>query len=373
MPAYITSLGKFLPGDPIPVAEVEDYIGAVGSSQVRDVVIKNSGIQTRHYAIDREQKTVMSNLEIASSAIRQAVGASDIALDDVDLLAVATSAGDYFSPALANMVHGELMDHPCEVVSNNGLCACGMMAMKAAYHGVASGEHRTAVACGSELVSRQFKSARYANGQGLDESGNLPFDVAFLRYMLSDGAGAVVIQDRPAPQGLSYRIEWITLTSYAHTTDPCMYLGSNGQNGKCYQDYPTLVEAALDGAMSLRQNMKLLPRLIKMCAKEWKRLVDAGMFDPDAITRVVFHYSSEALRDPFRRAFEREGIDILADRWFVNLPRVGNIGCAAAYVLLAELHETGTLGAGDQVLCFVPESGRFSAAHMLLTVVEPDA
>jgi 3-oxoacyl-[acyl-carrier-protein] synthase-3 len=373
VPAYITSLGKFLPGDPIPVSDVDEYIGAVGASDVRDLVIKNSGIQTRHYAIDKEQQTTYSNGQLAAGAIERAVAGSSIELDDIDLLAVATSAGDYHSPALANMVQGDLLNHPCEVVANNGLCACGMMSMKAAFMSVNAGEHSNAVAVGSELVSRQFKSSRYQNGQGLDEDGKLPFDVAFLRYMLSDGAGAAVVQDRPAPDRLSYRIEWVTLMSYAHTTDPCMYLGSNGQNGKTYQDYSTVADAALDGAMSLRQNMRLLPRLIRTCAKETRRLQDAGMFDPDRIKRVAFHYSSEALRDAFRRAFEREGLDIMEDRWFANLTRVGNIGCAAVYVMLAELDEANELEEGDQVLCFVPESGRFSAAHMLLTAVGPDA
>lgn len=372
MPAYITATGKFLPGDPVPVAEVEDYIGSVGSSEVRDLVIKNSGIQTRHYAIDRDQSTRYSNGELAARAIEAAVERSPIELGDVDLLAVATSAGDYHSPALANMVHGDYFDHPVEVVSNNGLCACGMMSMKAAYLSVNAGEHSKAVACGSELISRQFKSSRYANGQGLDPDGKLPFDVAFLRYMLSDGAGAVVVQDRPRPEGISYRIEWVTLMSYAHTTDPCMYLGSNGDDGLCYQDYPTVAEAAAAGAMSLRQNMRLLPRLIRTCARETRRLMDAGMFDPDRIKRVAFHYSSEALRDTFRRAFEREGVDIMMDRWFVNLTSVGNIGCAAVYVMLADIDAAQELEPGDQILCFVPESGRFSAAHMLLTAVGPD-
>jgi 3-oxoacyl-[acyl-carrier-protein] synthase-3 len=96
------------------------------------------------------------------------------------------------------------------------------------------------------------------------------------------------------------------------------------------------------------------------------------MFDPDAVKRVAFHYSSEALRNTFRRAFQREGLDMMEDRWFANLTRVGNIGCAAVYVMLADMAASDELEPGDQVLCFVPESGRFTAAHMLLTAVGPD-
>lgn len=375
MPAYLTSFGKFLPGDPIPAEAVEEYVGALGSSRVRDMVLANGGIKTRHFAIDKQQNTVYSNTQLAANAITEAVERSELTLNDIEVLAVSTSAGDYGGPAIANMVHGDLMmERPVEIVAANGFCASSMVALKSAYMMVRDGEHSSAAICGSELTSRQFKSSRYSNGRGLVDGDELPFDVAFLRYMLSDGAGAAVIQDRPAQSGVSYRIEWVTNTSYAHTTDPCMYVGSTGQEGetRSWQDYPTVDEAARVGALSLRQNMRLLPRFIRTCGKEWARLIRDGYFDPDRITRVAFHYSSEALRDHFRRAFAREGMTPLEERWYSNLVRVGNIGCAAIWVMLEELHRTETPEPGDQVLCFVPESGRFAVSMMLLTAVGPD-
>lgn len=374
MPAYLTSFGKFLPGEPVPAERIEEYVGSLGNPEIRDTVVENGGIRTRHFAIDRDQRTYVSNTQMASSAITEAIERSPIGLDDLDVLAVATSAGDFAGPALANMVHGDLMQKPVEIVAANGFCASSMVALKSAYLMVRDGEQSNAAICGSELTSRQFKSSRYENGNGLTNDGDLPFDVAFLRYMLSDGAGAAVIQDRPAPEGVSYRIEWVTNTSYAHTTGPCMYVGSSGEDGedRTWQDYETIDEAAKAGALSLRQNMKLLPRFIRTCGKEWARLINEGYFDPDRITRVAFHYSSEALRAHFRRAFAREGVTPLEERWYSNLVRVGNIGCAAIWVMLEELDRTEDLEPGNQVLCFVPESGRFGVSMMLLTVVGPD-
>src|SRR2546423_3746840 len=152
MPAYITSIGRFLPGDPIPSEEVEDYIGAVGDdTELRDLVIRNSGIETRHYAIDREQRTVYSNLELCRRAIQDAVERRGIDVDDIELLAASTSGGDLIGPALANMIHGEMWTRPAEVVSVNGLCCSGMVAMKAAHGQVAHGEHRNALVSTSEL------------------------------------------------------------------------------------------------------------------------------------------------------------------------------------------------------------------------------
>jgi 3-oxoacyl-[acyl-carrier-protein] synthase-3 len=372
--AYITSIGTFLPGDPIPSDRIEDYIGGLGdgSEELRDMVVKNSGIRYRHYAIDTEQRTVYSNLELCRRAIDDAVSRRGIALDDIGLLAASTSAGDLLGPAMANMIHGELWDTPAELVSVNGLCCSGMVALKAAYTQVKAGEHDNALVCTSELVSRLFKSSRYEEN-GVVGNGDIDFDVAFLRYMLSDAAAATIVESRPAPEGLSLRIEWVSVTSYAHTTKPCMYIGARDQAAEAtWQDYPTFGAAAADGAIALRQDMKLLPRLVKTGADEYVRLRDAGFVDADEIDHVAVHYSSETLKPFAEREFARRGLEIASDRWFSNLPTVGNIGCAAIYVILEEMLATGRVKPGEKVLCFVPESGRFTISFMLLTAVGPD-
>jgi 3-oxoacyl-[acyl-carrier-protein] synthase-3 len=245
-----------------------------------------------------------------------------------------------------------------------------MIALKTAFLHVKGGEHTHAMACGSELTSRLFKSSRYQEN-GLADGDELSFDVAFLRYMLSDGAGAALIQPAPAPNGLSLRIEWVSLTSYAHKYPPCMYIGtSDRKSARTWQDYPTFADAAADGAIALRQDMRLLPRLVKTAADEYQRLADAGMVDVDAISYAAVHYSSEALKPAAQREFARRGLDIADERWFSNLSRVGNIGCAAIYVILEELLSSNRLEPGQQILCFVPESGRFTISFALLTVVD---
>ena len=63
MSAYITSMGVFLPGEPVDNDSMEDYLGKIGGkpSRVRQRILKQNGIQTRYYAMDRHQKTLFSN------------------------------------------------------------------------------------------------------------------------------------------------------------------------------------------------------------------------------------------------------------------------------------------------------------------------
>ncbi|PKN30566.1 MAG: 3-oxoacyl-ACP synthase, partial [Deltaproteobacteria bacterium HGW-Deltaproteobacteria-21] len=44
-------------------------------------------------------------------------------------------------------------------------------------------------------------------------------------------------------------------------------------------------------------------------------------------------------------------------------------GSASIYIIMEELFHSGRLKKGQKLLCFIPESGRFSHCYMLLTVV----
>lgn len=376
MTAYITAMGKFLPGEPVPNEQIEDYIGVAGraTSSLRDQTLANAGIVTRYYAIDKKQQTVYSNTRMAALAVRDAVSRSEIGLDDLELIAAGSTIPDLIAPGMASMVHGEMGNPPCEIISTHGVCNSGMMALKSAYLQVAVGEKRTAVAVASESASRTFKSGRMAGVRPVDEDGSLAMEMAFLRYMLSDGAGAAIVRDRPAADGVSLRIDWISLTSYANTGDTCMYFGLPGNTAtKSWWDYPTPAEALADGALSLRQNLGLLPHLVKVGIDEYERLLAAGRFDPDRLRWLPAHYSSERMKQMVLREMRRRGTHGPADEtWYSNLPRVGNIGCASIYVILEEILARGLVDPGDTMLCMVPESGRFSVSFMHLTAVTAD-
>jgi 3-oxoacyl-[acyl-carrier-protein] synthase-3 len=215
MTAYITALGRFLPGEPVPNDEIEQYIGVVGraTSNLREQTLASAGIKVRYYAIDKRQQTVYTNCQMAAEAVRAAVARSEIGLDDLELIAAGSTIPDLIAPGMASMIHGELGNGPCEIVSTHGVCNSGMMALKNAYLQVNVGEKRNTVAVACENPTRSFKSGRLAGVRPVDDDGSLALEMAFLRYMLSDGAGAAVVQDRPAVNGISLRIDWLTLTS----------------------------------------------------------------------------------------------------------------------------------------------------------------
>ena len=376
MKAYITALGKFLPGPPIDNDSMELYLGTVGDrpSRVRQRVLRQNGIESRHYAIDRQQKTLFSNAEMAARAAQQAIERSGFDLTDIDFLAAATSQGDFPLPGFASMVHGELKCPPCEIATAHGVCASGMMALKSAMLQITGGGKRHAVVCASEFASRLFKATRFEDQLAVREKG-LSYDTEFLRWMLSDGAGAAVLAASPAISGPSLEIEWIELLSFADRFEPCMYVGPsrNGVPIPSWLDYASYREAADAGAINLRQDIRMLDQVVQHAVNGLLQTAKKKDLDPVTLDWLVVHYSSQLFRDQSHDLAARAGFDIPFERWFSNLSSTGNVGAASTFLLLEELLYSGRLKPGQRILCLVPESGRFLFGYMLLRVVEGSA
>ena len=366
---YITSAGIFLPNKPVSNAEMEDYLGLINgmSSRAKSRILSQNGIKTRYYAIDKDQNTTISNAKMASLAIKKAVDRSGVLLNDIKFLASGTTQGDLLVPGFASMVHGELSTKSMELASFQSVCASGMMAIKSAYKNIKSGESNNATAVGSELASRLFKSTRFEE-QG---SGAMSFDTEFLRWMLSDGAGAFVLQDQPAPDTVSLKIEWIDIQSNAGERPLCMYAGvENEESLKSWMDYAGFGEASLNKSMNLKQNIRHLDEVMKVGVAHYFELIDRGMIDTSEVDWLCCHYSSEYFKKPIQDLLKKGGADIPEEKWFSNLTEKGNTGAASIYIMLEELMYSGKLKSGQTILCMVPESGRFISSFMKLKVVD---
>lgn len=372
---YITSLGKFLPGNPVDNDNIEDYLGLIGGkpSRLKSRILKQNGIRTRHYALEPCGKVNFSNYELAAKAVEDALSRSEIDSKNVRLLAAATSQSDLLAPGFASLVHGASKLPACEIASFQSVCAGSMMALQTAFTGILSGTKENAVVCASEFTSRFFRPGLFEETADFTEKGKLPFDAEFLRWMLSDGAGAAVLENRPNARGLSLKIEWIDLMSYADRFDVCMYSGANkmadGSLGKSWYDYPNYSSAARDGAMLLKQDVRILDNVVKLGVNRYFELIEAEKIEPAEIDWFVCHYSSHVFRSKIVELLEKGGAMIPEDRWFTNLYTKGNTGAASVFIMLEELFASGKLRAGQKILCMVPESGRFVVSFMWLTVV----
>jgi 3-oxoacyl-[acyl-carrier-protein] synthase III len=374
---FITAAGKYLPGLPVSNDEMEQYLGMIDgkASRSKTKMLAQNGIQTRYYALDKAQRTTHTVSNMTALAIEDCLRNNQAGKQDIQLIAAATTQADLPVPGFASMVHADLGCPPCEIASHQSVCAASLMAIKTAFTHIQTGAVQTAVACAGEIASRLFKAQRFGHQHRIVNGQGLELETDFLRWMLSDGAGALLLQHKPAAQQLSLEIEWIDLRSYAHLYDVCMFAGKNktAQNGEplSWMDYDNFSAADVDGAINLKQDLRLVDNMVKLGVQRFFELIDEGRFQAHHFDWLVCHYSSHHFKEKIIRLLEKGGVNIPEDKWFSNLYTTGNTGSASIFILLEELLRTKPLKAGEKILCMVPESGRFITGFMLLNVVAP--
>ncbi len=367
---WIQGTGRFLPGAPVDNDGMDAYIAPLSklSARIKRRILAENGIVARHYAIDSEGRTVHSCAGMATHAIRTCLETAGLKLEAIGLLACGTAGGDALMPGFASMVLGELAGPPMQTFSSHGICASGVGAWEAAAASVELGAHAHALVAAAEMPSRLFKRSRYA-ARGYDAD----FDAHFLRWMLSDGAGALLLTSQPqAREGIRLRLRFIHQKSFSGDYPVCMQLGLSADRARSHLDYDSWHAAESDGALFLRQDIRLLPHLFDVGIHEYAGLARDGWIDPARIDHFLCHYSSEKFAPVVDELMHKAGLEIPREKWFSNLTTRGNTGAASIFVMLDEFVRTHTLQPGQQILCFIPESGRFTVAFALIEVEAAD-
>jgi len=373
---YITRMSKYLPNDPVSNDEIENILGCINDlpSRAKPLILRNNQIKTRYYALDKKGNSTHTNAELTSRAVEKLFG-GNFTLSDLEVLSCGTSTPDQLLPAHAAMVHGILGGKPVEINSTSGACSAGIQALKFGYLSVLTGS-KNAVCAGSDrfskwMLAKYFKEEASKIAQ-LDKDGIIAFDKDFLRFMLSDGAAAALLQPDPNPDGLSLRIEWIEQRSYAHEMQTCMYAGGIKSEDGSLIGWTELEQEEWTGqsVFAFKQDTKLLGDfIVKKGGELLKTIITERQLDVSTITHFLPHLSSQYFGPRIERELKSLELDIPTSKWFTNLSWVGNVGAASAHLMLEELLNSGRVKKGDTVLVMVPESARFNYGYILLTAV----
>ncbi|HYD22326.1 MAG TPA: beta-ketoacyl-ACP synthase III [Flavipsychrobacter sp.] len=376
-PVYITRLSKFLPNEPIGNDDMEKILGMVNNkpSRARSIVLRNNGIKTRYYAV-KDGKRTHTNAQLAANAVK-ALFDEKLPIDKLELLTAGSTSPEQMLPSHAAMVHGELgMSHRVEIISSSGACCSSIQGMKYAYMAIAASFTKVAASVGSERMSVWMHASRFQpeadNLNQLKENPIIAFEKDFLRWMLSDGAAAALLQDKPNDNGISLKIEWMEVTSFANEKETCMYAGATKGENKDLTGWNDMETAQWynQSVFSLKQDTRLLgDNIVPLGGEYLKELIEKHNLNPDKVDYYLPHMSSEFFKDQVYNYQKSMGFEITWDKWFYNLTKVGNVGSASPFLMLEELFHSGRLKKGDRILVMVPESARFSYAYIYLTVV----
>ncbi|RXI28250.1 hypothetical protein CRU87_06875 [Aliarcobacter trophiarum LMG 25534] len=376
---FINKIEKFMPNEPVFNDEIEDYLGYIGGkkSKARKIVLKSNGIKRRFYVLEKDtQKQLFLNSQLCAKAINK-LEDKDFRLENLEVLACGTTSPDQLMPGHSLMVQGELKLKPIETISASGICLSGVNALKYIYLGIKSGEFKNGISTGSEASSPILSAKNFQeeskNLEELELNPNIAFEKDFLRWMLSDGAGAMLLEDKPNKHSISLKIEFIDILSYAGEMEVCMYSGlevKEDKNIRAWRDFEQkeLMEKSI---LSVQQNVKLLnENIVKYTVvKPLKEIIKKRALKASLYNYFLPHYSSLYFRDKLYEGLKEADFEIPYEKWFTNLENFGNTGSASIYIILEELFNSKKLKKGEKILCYIPESGRFSTAFFSLEVV----
>lgn len=378
MPVYINKTSAYFPNEPVCNDDMELYLGYINGkpSKSKSIVLRNNGIVNRYYALEKGGKSTHTNAQMTALAVKELFKDEPEKLKKIDLLSCGTSSPDQMMPSHGVMTHGWLPEaEAIEVVSPAGVCCAGMHALKYAYMAIKTGDAKLAVATGSErfsglLVSEVFEE-EVQKLKELTDNPYIAFQKDFLRWMLSDGASAFLMSDKPNETGISLKVEWIEGVSYANQMETCMYMGGDKlADGtlKGFMDY-TPEEIRNQSIFSVKQDITLLSdNIVALGGKKIKEIFERKGLVAADIDHFLPHISSNFFKSKIYELVEIYGGGIPYEKWFINLYTVGNVGAASVYLMIDELFNSGRLKKGEKILLLVPESARFSYMYALLTV-----
>ena len=289
------------------------------------------------------------------------------------LLASGSSGGDALMPGFANMVQGELAAPPMETLSVHGICAAGVSAHPERRRR-ASSWARTARAGGGERDAVAPVQALALRGARLRHRFRfaLPALDAVGRRRRADCCRTA--RPRwPAARGLRLRLKWVHQRSFSGDYPVCMQLGPDRgpRDGRTSTTAPGQTAEADGRAVAAPGHPPAAApvryRHPRIRAAGARRLDRPGARRPFPVPLLVGKIHPRG-----RDLMDKAGLAIPRERWYSNLAWRGNTGAASIFIMLAEFLRRD-LKPGEQIFCYVPESGRFMAAYMLLEVEAADA
>jgi 3-oxoacyl-[acyl-carrier-protein] synthase-3 len=343
----IAGTGHYLPGPPIDCDGVRERLRRWPDSlpeRIQDRLLEESGIRTRHFGISLDESTPReTNTSMATAAGTRALTAAGWKPADVDLLVVTTVVPDQLIPPTSTLVQEALGIRACAELEISANCTAPYKGLLAAANQLRLGQSRRALVCSSQFVSF-LGIPPWANPAKMTPSQ------AQLRWLLSDGAGAVALEASEADCGLAV---WTESTGSGRASGMEIALGAA---------HADLASAWSAGHQHVVQTVR--------------RLREDGLRDGlDALTRMlrgleiapdaIDHFIPEIPALPFAdlgKPLLADALSLRPSAWRVHLDTIGNVGGATLPIVLDRMVRGRELHPGDLVVSFAEESSKWMFA-----------
>ena len=327
--ARISGWGMAVPSRIVTNADLAREVPGVDEAWI----VRRSGICERRIAGPGQTTSTL-----ATEAARRALARAGTAVDEIDLVIVATCTPDRQIPATAPLVQAALGATHAGAFDVNAACAGFLTALAAAEAMVRTGSVGRAVVIGAEVMSRFVDRS--------DPKTSVLF---------GDGAGAVVVEPSEEPAGL------LSLELGADGSGASLIEVPAGGSAR-----PTSTETIAAGEHAIRMNGPEVYRAaVRVMAQAAERAAERAGFRASDADLLIMHQANQRIIDEVGVR-----VGITSDRVFSNVARYGNTSAASVPIAMCEAADAGLLRPGSRLLVTAVGAGLTWVAGMLRWTAE---
>jgi len=363
---YICGSGSYLPGKPVAFDDIPKVLGVLDRApdkirrwidRTHPVMRELLDIEYVHYAIDPETRAFTEdNITMAVAAAKKALDAAGLAPADIDLLCYGSAHQDQM-PTASVRIQEALGIDTCDELSIHANCTSAYKALYLGHQLIKGGQNRNALVLSANIASSELR-AEYYNQPLVDKES------LFLRWFLSDGAGALVLSsEKRHPQDLRVETTYIESNggkrpSLMFNLRPALWLNPKEEYELGYHHLRQRFRNALatsdfqepDGSIFL---------------KGFQRMMAESSAAIDDIRTFQINLPTKHIVDSIKEEFLQMGIE--GSVFYSKLDQLGYCGPPMAFICLDKIIREEQFNSGDCVVSFVTEVSKFMQAGYVLT------
>ena len=305
--AYVSGTGSYLPEKILTNKDLEKIVDTTD-----EWIVQRSGIRERHIAAKDETVT-----DMAVKAAKKAMEAAGIEADQINGIIVATTTPDTTFPAVAVKVQAALGIGPCPAFDVQAVCSGFVYAFSTANAFVRTGLASTMLVIGVEKMS-----------------SILDWEDRSTCVLFADGAGAVILEARDAPEEEGLEGQGI------HST----HLYANGEGKDLLYVDGGVSTTGTAGHLKM-EGKEVFKYAVTYLADIVAEVLAQNKIHPDQIDWLVPHQANIRIIESTAKK-----LGMSMDRVVTTIDRHGNTSAASIPLALDEAVRDGRIKRGQMVL-----------------------
>jgi 3-oxoacyl-[acyl-carrier-protein] synthase-3 len=360
----VAGTGSFLPGSPISINDVDYFLGELTAApkKIKDwlkrmkLMMKEMlEVESYYYAIDPvTREFTEDNVTMSLKAAENALKMANIPASEIEFIAYGSAHQDQM-PTASVRIQEALGIDTCGEISIHANCTSAYKALLVAYDFVRSGRYKNALVISSGISSSELRAEYY--NQPIVKKEEL-----FLRYFLSDGAGALVLKaDNSGTAGLYVENVYIESVggkkpSAMKNQRPAYFMNPKEEFEKGYHHLSQMFQNELRNNFHEPGGTVFFNGLRRMLEKYPADLSRLKYFQVNFPSKHIAEMVIE----------ECAALGIPKETLYTKMSTMGYAGPPMVFICLDKLLREEPFISGDLVLSFVTEVSKFMQAGFTL-------